>query len=250
MKHTLSAWWEQTPKHGYVAKRSLVVPGAAEKFAPLTHFIVYYCGADFTPEQVTRQLSGLTYCIIGEKEPPNAPPDGPWMDRAEELADIVGGAIRQDEPEIIPILYVQLGFEGFRGSREFTSDQVPLSEDDNRRVRVLAGQFENVAHSVPVPSGVTMLDVVLKQGGTFEWQLPPGQRAGIYVIGGQVQVGKHEPSIKCRADSLVWATGKQAYVTAACAGGRFLLFTVPGGQTKHAEAYVQEVLPVLDQIKN
>lgn len=248
MKQKLSAWWEERPERAYVAKRSLVVPGQIGKFAPLTRFIVYYCGANFTPQKAGLKQAGITYLINGEKDPPNAQADGPWMSRAEELVDFVGGAIRQEDAEIIPVLYVAMSFEDTLGTLEFSSDQVPLSEDANRVVRVVCGQFENVAHSVPAP--VTVLDVVLAQGGEFTWRLPPNKRAFIYVVSGNVRIGKEETLANCRADTLVWAVGKNIRVTTECSGGRLLVVTLPSLQeAKKQEAYVQEILPDLDKIK-
>ena len=248
MKQKLSSWWEKQPKRTYVAKRSLVIPGQTDKFASFTRFIVYYCGADFSPQKAERKQAGITYLINGEKEPLNPQEDSPWMVNAEEVVDFVGGVIRQEEAEVIPVLYVSMGFEDTLGSLEFSSDQVPLSEDANRTVRVVCGQFENVAHSVSAPRDITVLDVVLTQGGKFTWKLPPNQRAFIYVVSGNVRMGKEENLSNCRADTLVWAVGKKIRVTAACSGGRLLVVTIPSKQVaKEQEAYVQEILPDLDK---
>lgn len=248
MKQKLSSWWEEKPTRAYVAKRSLVTPEQTGKFAPFTRFIVYYCGADFDPQKAERKQAGITYLINGEKEPPNAQEDSPWMVRAEELVSFVGGVIRQEEAEIIPVLYVSLGFEDTLGALEFSSDQVPVNEDANRTVRVVCGQFENVAHSVPVPQDVTVLDVVLSQGGKFAWKLPPKQRAFIYIVSGNVRIGQEETLSSCRTDTLVWAVGKNIHVTTECSGGRLLVVTVPSSQeVKEQEAYVQEILPDLDK---
>lgn len=248
MKQKLSSWWEEQPERAYVAKRSLVMPEQTEKFAPLTRFIVYYCGADFIPQKTGPKQSGITYLINGEKEPPNAQEDSPWMSRAEDVVDFVGGAIRQEDAEIVPVLYVAMSFKDTVGTLEFSSDQVPLSEDANRIVRVVCGQFENVAHSVPAPQDIAVLDVVLLQGGEFVWSLPSNKRAFIYVVSGNVRIGKEETLSSCRADTLVWAVGKNIRVTTECSGGRLLVVTVPSSQeAKKQEAYVQEILPDLEK---
>ena len=167
------------------------------------------------------------------------------------MADLVGGAIRQEEPEIIPVLYVSMGFENETQALQFSSDQVPLTEDANRTVRVVCGQFKNVAHSVPAPRDVTVLDVVLMQGGIFTWKLPPNQHAFIYVVSGNVQIGKEEQLANCRADTLVWSTGRNIRVRADCSGGRLLVVAMPSPQeVLKQEAYVQEVLPELDRVAN
>lgn len=251
MKQKLSSWWEENPGRAYVAKRNLVGAEAVDKFAPLTRFIVYYCGADFTPQRAELKRTGLTYLVTGEKEPLNAQEDNPWMHQAQTMMDVVGGAVRQDELEIIPVLYASVGFKNATNTLELSSDKVPLSENANRIVRVVYGQFENVVHSVPFPPGCTLLDVVLKQGGVFTWKLLPNQQAFLYVVSGSVQIGKNEILSDCRADTLVWARGKNIYVSARCAGGRFFVGTLPA--TKPAdqqEVYVQEVLPDLDQVEN
>lgn len=251
MKKKLSSWWEEKTDKAYVAKRSLVAPEQAEKFAPFTRFIVYYCGADFAPQRIETPAAGLTYLIQGEKEPPNALEDSPWTRQAEDLVNMVGGVIRQEVPEIIPVLYISMGFDKQEKALSFSSDQVPLSEDANRTVRVVCGQFENVAHNIPVPKGVTVLDVVLNQGGNFTWSLPGNQQAFVYVLSGSVQMGTEEQLADCRADTLVWVRGKQLYVSAACSGGRFLIGTLPSAQKPHArEVYVQEILPDLKKAKN
>lgn len=251
MKPKLSAWWEDQDARYYVAKRSLITLGQTEKFAPLTRFIIYYCGARFSPEKVESNLVGLKYLIEGEKEPFNAMEDNPWSGRAEQLIGLVGGAIRQEEPEIIPILYVSMAFAGEHKTLEFTSDQVPISENANHIVRVICGKYKNVAHIVSSPKDVTVLDIVINQGGNFTWQLPLGCRGFIYVISGNVQIGKKESFSNCQADTLVWAIGKLVHVTAACAGGRFLLVTLPNSSVAtQQEEYVQEVLPILEQKEN
>ena len=251
MKKKLSSWWEEKTGKAYVAKRSLVMSERAEKFAPFTRFIIYYCSADFTAQKVEAPSAGLTYLIQGEKEPPNALGDSPWTRRTEELMGLVGGAIRQDVAQIIPVLYISMEFDQQVKALSFSSDQVPLSEDENRTVRVVCGQFENVAHNVPVPEEVTVLDVVLNQGGNFTWRLPERQQAFVYVLSGSVQIGREEQLDNCRADTLVWVKGKQLYVSAACSGGRFIVGTLPSAQKPHAqEVYVQEILPDLDHAKN
>ena len=251
MKRKLSSWWEQSPGRAYVAKRNLVSPGQADRFAPLTRFIVYYCGMDFTPQRAELKQAGVTYLITGEKEPINAQEDNPWMHQAQNMLDVVGGAIRQGEPEIIPVLYASVGFEQNTDVVALSSDEVPLSEDANRIVRVVYGQYENVVHSVSVPQGNTLLDVVLKQGGVFTWRLLPGQQAFLYVVSGSVQIGKNEILSDCRADTLVWARGRNIYVSAQCAGGRFFVGTLPTkNSSNQQEVYVQEVLPDLDQVEN
>ncbi len=250
MNQKLSSWWEEKTQHPYVAKRSLIAPAHADKFAPFTHFIVYYCGADFSPPQIPLQGAELGYLIQGEKEPPNAPDQDPWVPRAEQLLDVVGGALRQDPVEIIPVLYVSMGFGKQNTTRSFSSDQVPINEDANRTVRVVCGQFENAVHPVAAPQQVTVLDVVLPQGGKFTWNLPANQQAFIYVVGGNVQIGTQASLANCRADTLVWATGKRICISAACAGGRFLVGTVPCISKPNAqESYVQEILPDLDRAK-
>lgn len=249
MKQKLSSWWEQESSTAYVAKRALVCAQSNKQFAPFTHFIVYYCGANFTPQRVAQSRAELTYLINGEKDVPNVQEESPWMYQAEKLIDVLGGAIRPEEVEIIPVLYVAMGFEGQTGRWEFSSDQVPQSENADRTVRVVCGQFENVAHSVPVPPGVTVLDVVLNQGGKFSWQLPANCRAGVYVVSGAVQIGSDVSLKNCRADTLVWAQGKRINITAQCAGGRLLIFTVPAEKATEQEVYVQEILPELEQVE-
>ena len=251
MKRNLLAWWEEKPSRGYVAKRSLVTSGQEERFFPFTQFTIYYCGEDFTPRSVPQAPASITYLINGEKESPDAPEDNPQMHQAKSLVELVGGAIRQEVPQIIPVLYVSMRFADEHKSLEISSDQVPLSEDENRTVRVLCGQFENVAHSISAPKGVTILDVVLRQGGTFSWRVPAGQNAFIYVVGGEVQIGQEKSLARCHADTLVWAYGRQIEVMAECLGGRFLVATLPVSQTDALqEKYVQEVLPDLDRAEN
>lgn len=251
MKNKLSSWWEENTNQPYVARRSLVTPERSEKFAPLTHFIVYYCGANFAPQHIESKNAGLAYLVQGEKEPVNALEDSPWVRYADEMIEMVGGAIRQDVPEIIPVLYVSLGFSTLNKQLAFSSDQVPLSEDANRTVRVLCGQFENVSHSVPTPKDVSVLDVVLAQGGKFVWSLPSHQQAFVYVVSGKVNIGNPNATSECYADSLIWVNGKQIEVSTQCAGGRFFVVTLPKDSQEHAsQDYVQEVLPDLEQAKN
>lgn len=251
MKQNLSAWWEENPSRGYVAKRSLVTCGKEEEFFPFAQFTIYYCGEDFTPQSVKQEPADITYLINGEKESPDAPEDNPQMHQAQTLVDWVGGAIRQEVPQIIPVLYVSMRFKEPGKNVELFNDQVPLSEDENRTVRVLCGQFANVTHNIPAPRGITLLDVVLNQGGTFSWRLPPDQKAFIYVIGGEVQIGQEKSLARCRADTLVWVYGRRMEVTAECLGGRFLVATLPALQTDALpEKYVQEVLPDLEQVEN
>ena len=158
MNQKLSSWWEEKTQHPYVAKRSLIAPAHADKFAPFTHFIVYYCGADFSPPQIPLQGAELGYLIQGEKEPPNTPDQDPWVPRAEQLLDVVGGALRQDPVEIIPVLYVSMGFGKQDTTRSFSSDQVPINEDANRTVRDSV-YFDRIV-------GLSMLDEELNRADT------------------------------------------------------------------------------------
>ncbi len=251
MKRELSSWWEESPGRAYVAKRNLVSPGATDKFAPLSHFIVYYCSVDFMPQWVEPKQAGVTYLVTEEKQLLNAQEDNSWLHQAHNMLDVVGGAIRQDEEEIIPVLYASVGFNQATDVVELSRDAVPISEDANRIVRVVYGQFENVVHSVPVPPGCTLLDVVLKQGGVFTWKLLPNQQAFLYVVSGAVDFGKNGALSDCRADTLVWARGRNIYASAQCEGGRFFVGTLPAkNPSAQQEVYVQEVLPDLDLVEN
>ena len=202
------------------------------------------------PERVEETQAGLTYLIEGEKEPYEPMEQTPWVDRAEDLMMLVGGAVRHDNPEIIPILYVSMGFTGEQHKMEFSSDQVPLSEDDNGTVRVICGQFKNVVHSVPVPKDVTVLDITLAQGGVFDWKVLSDCKAFIYVVSGKVQIENQESLANCQTDTLVWVHGKKVHLSAMCSGGRVLLVVLPKEQEKNRQgSYVQEILPALDYIK-
>ena len=253
MKKRLSVWWEQTSSRGYIAKRRLVEPAWQEQVVPLEQLIVYYCGRNFTPKSVSSQEVPPTfvYLINGEKEPPNAPEDSPW---ARERTHFVGGVLRTDELEIIPILYLAVYFSGQKGSktvREYTSDQVPLVQNKSRTVRVVAGQFENAIHPVMADVPITLLDVVLNQGGEFSWQIPQGYKSLVYVMSGVVHFGTKNVLQNCVADTLVTVKGKSLYATAQCAGGRFLVIATrqEGARLSTQEAYEKVALHNLEQVE-
>ena len=252
MKKRLSTWWEQTANRGYIAKRKLVAPAWQAQVAPLEQMTVYYCGANATPQNFTHRgpLSTFAYLINGEKQAPNAPEDSPWTRAA---ANQIGGALRTDHPEIIPVLYLTVHLRGQEKPqmlREYTSDQVPLVQNPNRTVRVIAGQFEGASHPIATEAALTLLDVVLTQGGEFTWQIPQGYRAFVYVMGGVVNFGKKEVLSNCFADTLVAVKARRIYASAQCAGGRFLVVAVGQEGTKlpAQEAYEKVALSALDQV--
>lgn len=253
MKKRLSAWWEQTANRGYIAKRKLVEPAWQTQVAPIEQIVVYYCGANFASSCVidAKQLPTFAYLVNGEKEPPNAPEDSPW-NRA--VANQVGGVLRPDIPEIIPVFYVTFrvaGQETPKAVREYTSDQVPLVQNKSRTVRVIAGQFESAIHPVVTEAEITLLDVVLNQGGEFSWQVPRGYWALAYVLGGAVNFGRKDVLKNCFADTLVAVKGRSLYASAQCAGGRMLVVAAKQAGTKLPvhEAYEQVVLSDLDQVE-
>ncbi len=243
MTKRLSSWWEQTAAAGYKAKRTLAVPAGPD--ALLEQINVYYCAANFTPQHAWRaegHKPTFMYLVNGEKEPPNAPEDSPL---SRKQAEMVGGSLRKDVPEIIPIYYITVHSKGQPGiAREYTSDQVPLVQNKSRTVRVLAGQFENASHPIMPDTVITLLDVVLNPGGDFSWPVPNGYQAFVYVMGGLVSFGRKDLLPNCPVDTEVAVQGKELYASTQCSGGRLLVVVTPHQQRNKSQqqAYEKVVL--------
>ena len=253
MNKKLSLWWEQVPSRSYVARRDLI-EAVGHELAPFENLVVYYCGGNFTPQRITAlhsQIPTFAYLINGEKEPPDAQEDSPW---ASGTGKLIGGALRQEAPEIIPVLYIVANVKGKESSewREYTSDQVPLVQKTNSTVRVIAGQFENAIHPLMEDRDVMLLDIVLAQGGELTCTVPPGCQAFAYVTSGVVNFGKKDTLANRSTDTLVAIKGSKLYVSSQCAGGRLLLITTRATSSKRStqEVYENVVLSQLDQVKN
>ena len=254
MKKKLSLWWEEFSKRGYIARRRLSGIFGNDSAAFLEQITIYYCGANFIPECVRAAHSvpvTFSYLINGEKEPPNAPEDSPWTQASMQL---VGGGLRTGSPEIIPVVYITVSLHGKQPTSvpEYTSDQVPLVQNKNRTVRVVAGQFESANHPVVTGGAVTILDVVLTQGGNFSWHAPSQHQVFMYVLGGKVNFGKDDVFPACGVDTLVTAGGKEIYASAQCAGGRLLVIAFPRINVDYPihAAYTNIELGNLDQVES
>ena len=248
----LSMWWREDPARGYVARRVLIGPEHKLIEAPFSHFEVYYCGAGFSTLRVAAHAQPeSSYLIVGEKEPLDEEAESPWT--RKRALELMGGVLRHDKPKIIPVLYVSMGALEKQKTVELTSDTVPMMHNAHYSVRVISGAFEKQHFS---PFGqtpqITLLDVVLNQGGEFNWQVPAGQQVYVYVIAGQVSFGPRDQVPNCLPDTLVLVKGSTLYATAQCAGGRFLAIAAPhkGALPGTRAGYKQIALPMLDQVEN
>ena len=160
----LSMWWREDPARGYVARRVLIGPEHKLIEAPFSHFEVYYCGAGFSTLRVAAYAQpASSYLIVGEKEPLDEEAEIPWT--RKRALELMGGVLRHDKPEVIPVLYVSMGVPWQPTPVELTSDTVPMMHNAHYSVRVISGAFEKQHFS---PFGqtpqITLLDVVLNQG--------------------------------------------------------------------------------------
>ena len=243
-KH-LSLWWEQPVKSPYVAVRSLVPSAQGGSSWPFSRLTVGYCSARFNPLLPQREETAFRYLVLGEKDPvqevdPSDPATSQW----------VGGLVLNQPVEIIPLLDISFSFEksiSERPPKLFDSDHVPLHKDSNRAVRVICGSFEDLKNDIVSEAPVTLLDVVLKQGGTFNWDLATGEHCFIYVLGGKIHLGTPaEKGPVCQVDQLVMAAKPTVTVRVWCEGGRFLIGRLPGANNHlPATGYQVEELPPL-----
>ncbi len=244
-KH-LSLWWEQTVEAPYVAVRSLVSSAQIERFKPISHLAVGYCSANFNPLLPQSQGTAFRYLVLGEKDPvqevdPSDPAASQW----------VGGLVRNQPVEVIALLDISFSFTSIpaRFQKLFDSDHVPFRKDSNKAVRVICGSFEDLKNDIVKTPQVTLLDVVLKQGGTFNYQVAPQQHCFLYGLGGKLHLGTpSEKGLVCGVDELIWTGKRTVTVRARCEGGRFLMGCLPsmGDRPKQKGAYQLEKLPPLD----
>ena len=70
------------------------------------------------------------------------------------------------------------------------SDQMQIHEDDEKKVKVIAGKFEKAEGPVKKHNVEPIyFDVELKKGKQFDFELPSSHNTFIYLIEGQIKVG-------------------------------------------------------------
>nr|WP_274054993.1 pirin family protein [Thalassomonas haliotis] len=111
------------------------------------------------------------------------------------------------------------------GYQEFPPDKVALeSREDGIEVRVIAGKTD-LGTQGPVINhytSPTYMDVALPGGAVFNQQIPQGHNAFIYVVEGELVVGKKAQEIGARTLGIL-GEGGQIRITAQSSSSRFLL---------------------------
>lgn len=106
--------------------------------------------------------------------------------------------------------------------RGITGKEIPVVEDDTARVKVIAGKYRNtggVVTDLVVPT--TYLDIELKKGREFTYEVPAEFNLFLYVFEGVITVEDHEPV----GESIVVLTndGDTAKVRTTGGPARFIL---------------------------
>ncbi len=240
----LTDWWRAEINAPFVAMRHLVDKKHPKRLAPFVRFDVGYCSTSHVPLDLSSApgYARVQYTVRGELEQEI---DSPKMhltpQQLMEKTTLVGGWLRSKKPELANVL--EVAFTLPVGNRaevalQVHSDGVPLRQDADKAVRVLCGCYEDV--QVHPEWGVSVLDVVLTQGGCFKAVVPPGKRGVVYTMCGTVWLQEKGP---LTLDHLVWIK-HNLLATARCTGGRFLWVLLPGRLPGKANERAERLSPL------
>ena len=136
------------------------------------------------------------------------------------------------------------------------SKKMQLFKDKNKLVKVIAGKFENAegpvtGHSVePV-----YLDVELKKDKEFNYELPATHNSFLYLIDGEIKIGKKTHDKVKNSTLILLSKGKQLKVTSLTKAKFLLISGKPiGEQIARGGPFVmntkQEILQAIDDYHN
>jgi redox-sensitive bicupin YhaK (pirin superfamily) len=105
--------------------------------------------------------------------------------------------------------------------QEVASGKIPEIEHGNARIRVVAGRVGDVAGAVTeIAADPSYLDVLLPAGEKFEYPVPRGHSAFVYVFRGEAAIGE---TLARSPGLVVLGDGDLVSVRAGADGARFLL---------------------------
>ncbi len=109
--------------------------------------------------------------------------------------------------------------------QDFPSEKIPeFTKPDGTRIRVIAGQVENVRGPVQgIAADPTYLDVSMPAGDTFQHAIPSGHSVFAYVFEGQGSFQRGAPDWVSHPRLVVFGEGDHVSIMAGDAGIRFLL---------------------------
>lgn len=110
--------------------------------------------------------------------------------------------------------------------RDITASQIPVLEDGDATIRLLAGHYGDVTGPVEdITIRPTYMDVSIKGEGTFSVETNPADTLFIYIIHGTgiLKAEEHAPLPAKKA--VLFREGEQFSITAGSDGIRFLLFS-------------------------
>ncbi|HEU4410329.1 MAG TPA: pirin-like C-terminal cupin domain-containing protein [Polyangiaceae bacterium] len=106
---------------------------------------------------------------------------------------------------------------------------VPRAATPGGEVRVVAGRHGGLRSPLRPPTDVTLLDVVLGAGESFEHEVPAGETRFLYVLDGELRAGPDgAPALLSGGDAVGF--GDEGALVRAAAGERPAHFVLAGGR--------------------
>jgi redox-sensitive bicupin YhaK (pirin superfamily) len=100
--------------------------------------------------------------------------------------------------------------------QDLPSEKLPVVEKDEKRIKILAGEYEGSKSPGKSFIPFTYFDVQLKAGGVFSYPAPSNQNAFIYVIEGKAKTGPPTGASEVKAGYLgVFEAGDSVQVQSA-----------------------------------
>ena len=105
------------------------------------------------------------------------------------------------------------------------SDQMQIHEDDEKKVKVIAGKFEKAEGPVKKHNVEPIyFDVELKKGKQFDFELPSSHNTFIYLIEGQIKVG-NENHKKLEGSTLILLKRGKNLAISSMTNSKFLIIS-------------------------
>tara|TARA_B100001778_G_scaffold75351_1_gene60645 strand:- start:593 stop:1429 length:837 start_codon:yes stop_codon:yes gene_type:complete len=105
------------------------------------------------------------------------------------------------------------------------SDQMQIHEDDEKKVKVIAGKFEKAEGPVKKHNVEPIyFDIELKKGKQFDFELPSSHNTFIYLIEGQIKVG-NENHKKLEGSTLILLKRGKNLTISSMTNSKFLIIS-------------------------
>jgi len=110
--------------------------------------------------------------------------------------------------------------------RDFTSNDIPVINENNNRIHLIAGDFAGIRGPMEeITVQPTFMDIAVSAGDTFTFITPPDHTLFIYILRGTAMTGESYSQAIGEKQAVLFDRGDEMQIKAGSESLRFLLFS-------------------------